>query len=148
MEKSNNEMIKELADTLEYLCFSDTTYDEDDELIPNYKGIAEELISVQGYRKLHKDSVVLSREEYDKFYESVEATILSNIADGGTSCHWCNEQNQKISYKQASKETAEKILKDLTSVVHDNRQYGNDFVVVFMSDIQELAKQFGVEIKE
>ena len=46
------------------------------------------------------------------------------------------------------KETAEKILKALTTVLHDNRQYGNNFVVVYMSDIQELAKQFGVEIKE
>jgi hypothetical protein len=54
----------------------------------------------------------------------------------------------KNGYKKGVEDTAEKILKDLTSVVHDNRQYGNDFVVVYMSDIQELAKHFGVEIKE
>ena len=28
-------------------------------------------------------------EEYDRVYEQVEADIRGNMADGGTSCHWC-----------------------------------------------------------
>jgi hypothetical protein len=27
--------------------------------------------------------------EYDRVYEQAEADIRGNIADGGTSCHWC-----------------------------------------------------------
>lgn len=28
-------------------------------------------------------------EEYDRVYEQAEADIRGNMADGGTSCHWC-----------------------------------------------------------
>lgn len=27
--------------------------------------------------------------DYDRVYEQAEADILGNMADGGTSCHWC-----------------------------------------------------------
>lgn len=85
-----------------------------------------------GYRKI-TDSVVLSREEYKRLLDNAIRVDMEYL------------DHERL---KARKETAEKILKDLTSVIHDNRQYGNDFVVVYVSDIQELAKQFGVEIKE
>ena len=119
MEKVNNEMIKELANTLEYLCFADTTYDEDDELIPNYKGIAEELINVQGYLKLPKDSVVLSREEY--------GSKLQDAYDNGV----------EFGKEWGSKKTAEKIY-----------TFVNSFGTHNWERFEEFIKQFGVEIKE
>jgi protein-arginine kinase len=45
------------------------------------------------------------------------------------------------------KETAREILQSLSSVIHDNEKYGNNFVVVYTKDLQELAKQFGVEVE-
>lgn len=30
-----------------------------------------------------------AEEEYERVYEQAEADIRGNIADGGTSCHWC-----------------------------------------------------------
>ena len=74
-----------------------------------------EMFTEQGYRKLPKDSVVLSREELSKlrkdYAESERANILCEIADGGTSCHWCIEEHEKIGYEKGSKETSEKIFK-------------------------------------
>jgi hypothetical protein len=30
-----------------------------------------------------------AEEEYERVYEQAEADIRGNMADGGTSCHWC-----------------------------------------------------------
>ena len=111
-----DKMIKEMADTLEYLCFADTIYDEDDELIPNYKGIAKELINVKGYRKVDKNSVVISKENYDK---------LCHLAYFG----------YDDAYEKGSKETAEKIYKQL-------QEHGTTYVKKW------IKEQFGVEVEK
>lgn len=33
-------------------------------------------------------------EEYDRVYEQAEADIHGNMADGGTSCHWCMDKTK------------------------------------------------------
>ena len=33
-------------------------------------------------------------EDYDRVYEQAEADIHGNIADGGTSCHWCMDKTK------------------------------------------------------
>jgi FtsZ-binding cell division protein ZapB len=43
--------------------------------------------------------------EYESVYEQARADILGNMADGGTSCHWCIEQHKA----EAIKEFAEKL---------------------------------------
>ena len=60
--------------------------------------------------KLNKDALTLIIEyedtiqqleaETDKQYEQAEADILGNMADGGTSCHWCIDKNRKEGAKQ------------------------------------------------
>lgn len=32
--------------------------------------------------------------EYDRVYEQAEADIRGNMADGGTSCHWCMDKTR------------------------------------------------------
>lgn len=34
-------------------------------------------------------------EDYDCVYEQAEADIRGNIADGGTSCHWCMDGHRR-----------------------------------------------------
>ena len=41
--------------------------------------------------------------EIDKQYEQARADILGNMADGGTSCHWCIEQHQAKAIKEFAK---------------------------------------------
>ena len=47
--------------------------------------------------------------ECDKQYEIAEATIRAEIADGGTSCHWCEDTIRSVAKAEAYKECIEKI---------------------------------------
>ena len=87
----------------------------------------------QGYRKLPKDSVVLKREELDKiktnnFSYGVEKGYKSGVIDG-------------------SKETVEKILKTIKESLSKYDNHYKIEKVNFIKWLNELAKQFGVEIK-
>ena len=105
--------------------------------------------------KLPKDSVVLSREEYEKLIaprvfiskkeltdreitKKLEMSEFSVIQDSGTI--------EMIPLRQdIEKETAEKILMPLYDACKEDT-YGQ--VVVDFSILENLAKQFGVEVKE
>lgn len=82
--------------------------------------------------KLPEDSVVLSKEEYDeiKIYKSYIPEMKKAF--------------DKVR-NAAIKETAEKILKPLYDACKDD-SYGQ--MVVDFAILENLAKQFGVEIKE
>lgn len=82
--------------------------------------------------KLPEDSVVLSREEYE---------LLKNDLDKGNYGEF--ESGFSQGYEKGSKETAEKIFSELLKEFDKRKSCGNADVVVY-----ELAKQFGVEIKE
>ena len=100
-----------------------------------------------------KDSVVLSRGEFERLkrietekhrlYE-MKLDLENQLIEKG----WTDYEGADEIEKRVRKETAREILNNLTSVIHDNRQYGSDFVVVYMSDIDEIAKQYGVEIEK
>ncbi len=82
-----------------------------------------------------KDSVVLSREEYEALKKQIE--------------YW--EHETKVARQdlfEESKETAEKFVNlpksKILTVIHDYEE----IKVVELKELQELAKQFGVEIKE
>ena len=87
-----------------------------------------------GYRKIPKDSVVLSREEQEKILTATEKRI----------------KELKRQILQARKETAEKILNELLDFVNGwfEGVENNDFCVELNRISKDLAKQYGVEIKE
>ena len=80
-----------------------------------------------GYRKLPEDSVVLSREEYEKLKYT-----------------WITDSD---AYKKGCKETAEKIFKMLISKL-DSNQFLSGKRIIMEVDVENLAKQFDVEIEE
>lgn len=88
--------------------------------------------------KLPENSVVLSKEEYDKFLKvNSELAVL--------------EKSIPTIKQQASKETAEKILKEIycKSVKHiKGKELSECFIELSFEQFDELAKQFGVEIKD
>ena len=97
------------------------------------------------YLKPPKDSVVLSREDMKKYAKDC-------IAGQETGLDIINAliaraERYKEQAKQASKETAEKFVKLLDEKCEGSQDYrysyGNIKEIVY-----ELAKQFGVEIKE
>ena len=66
--------------------------------------------------ELIEDKIMLAKEEYDdlcanydKVYEQAKADILGNISDGGTSCHWCIDENRRIGKEEALKQIWHKI---------------------------------------
>ena len=139
-----------------------------------------------GYRKIDKDSVVLSKEEYEKlkkyeykvqcgvcFTQKEWFDFINEDSNFRTSlqikaeekgyeqahkemlkdCIESNKIAEQIGYEKGSKETAEKILKWLTSKRHlFNRTHEVGFekpitsYLVLNDEIEELAKQYGIEI--
>ena len=110
------------------------------------EGCAFYLYENLGYRKLPKDSVVLSKEEYEvlKIKEKEK--------------HWFETcmsvwKNSKI---DSSKETADKIFNDIIQALEERKDSVKEFYGVAESvgadvairAVKNLAKQFGVEIKE
>ena len=87
-----------------------------------------------GYRKIPKDSVVLSREEQERILTATEKRI----------------KELKRQILQARKETAEKILTELLDFVNDwfEGVENNDFGVEFNRISKDLAEKYGVKIKE
>lgn len=114
------------------------------EIMPN---VAEALYNA-GYRKLPKDSVVLSREEYELLankYKNLEIKY-SNLCDNYRLCKDANE-TLKQHIIVTCKKTAEKIFKTLISKL-DSNQFLSGKRIIMEVDVENLAKQFDVEIKE
>ena len=98
----------------------------------------------EGYRKIPKDSVVLSREEFERLQvklKSLQDTDMFKEA-------YISQLKEEC--KQARKETAEKIYYKAEKKAHfkDGGYYDKDRYYLDMEDLKEILKQFGVEIKE
>ena len=116
--------------------------------------IAEELLKYY-QPKLSEDSVVLSKEEYEKLRE----TISDLRYDKFDLKNEISEKDNKIALLEgtidciksnvgfARKETAEKIFKMLISELESNKfLYGKR--IIMEVDVENLAKKYGVEVKE
>ena len=114
------------------------------------KDIADFIKDINYIRSYLQDSVVLSREEYeklkrieaekDRLYE-IKLDLENQLIEKG----WTDYEGADEIEKRVSKETAEKILGDLYSEATSNV---SETVELTTFQIEQLAKQFGVEIKE
>lgn len=98
----------------------------------------------QGYRKLPKDSVVLTKEEYEMLanqYKNLEIKY-SNLSDNYRLCKDANE-TLKYNIVTTRKETAKEILAYLWKQRNVIGQ-----LMIFEEDLIELSKQYGVEVEE
>ena len=142
MKNNKQEQIEEMVSIM--TASNNTFVDVPMEIMPK---VAEALYNA-GYRKVIKDSVVLSREEYETLankYKNLEIKY-SNLCDNYRLCKDANEtlkQNVIITRK----ETAEKIYKMLISKL-DSNQFLSGKRIIMEVDVENLAKQFDVEIKE
>lgn len=87
--------------------------------------IALDLINCQ------KAEIERLESEIDKQYEVAEANVRAEIADGGTSCHWCRD-----------KVRAEAIKEFLERLKAKFDQYGVDYTAYAIVD--DVAKEMGV----
>lgn len=100
----------------------------------------------EGYRKIDKDSVVLSREEYEKVdKEIINKSTYDTIWKAGYNAY---EKTIGECVAEARKETAEKYHKAMRKVIHERDYIGGYAEIGLQEENDEIAKQFGVEIKE
>ena len=124
-EKQIKEMAKEIGNTW-LVDLEGNTKDVCEVLDEvDINNIARELYD-KNYRKLPEDSVVLSRKEYDKLKYT-----------------WITDSDV---YKKGCKEMAEKIFKMLISKLESN-QFLSGKRIIMEVDVENLAKQFDVEIE-
>ena len=110
------------------------------------KDISDFIKDINYIRSYLQDSVVLSVEEYEMLvnqYKNLEIKY-SNLCDNYRLCKDVNE-TLKQNIIITRNETAEKILRDLYSEATSNV---GETVELTTFQIEQLAKQFGVKIKE
>ena len=115
-------------------------------LNPMCKAEVATVVYGNNYRKINEDSIVLSREKYEMLanqYKNIEIKY-SNLCDNYRLCKDANE-TLKQNIIITRNETAEKILRDLYSEATSNV---SETVELITFQIEQLAKQYGVEIKE
>jgi 3-methyladenine DNA glycosylase/8-oxoguanine DNA glycosylase len=71
----------------------------------------------------------------DRQYEQAEADIRANIADGGTSCHWCMDKHRA----EAIKEFAERLKE--RAYTSSDWSHGEHPQVVELEDINEIVEE-------
>ena len=144
--KDKEKQIEEMANDIYSLKSCDTSFEE------NCKLLAYDLFTL-GWIKSNEDSVVLSREErqvrdyecYNLGYETHRQESQRREDYIETLLHHINDLENALLI--ARKETAEKIFKMLISELESNKfLYGKR--IIMEVDVENLAKQFGVEIKE
>lgn len=96
-------------------------------LNPMCKAEVATVVYGNNYRKITEDSVVLSRKEYEKLKYT-----------------WITDSD---AYKKGCKEMTEKIFKMLISKL-DSNQFLSGKRIIMEVDVENLAKQFDVEIEE
>ena len=142
----------------EPLCYSNDNFGDCSKI----KNVVDNLYNA-GYRKIPEDSVVLSREEYEKKKKHLQNVLelssfqLENVVKENEKLKeqlkdkklLTEENYNKLchlayfgyddAYEKGSKKTAEKFLQ---------LAYDRCLEKSFIKKVEELAKQFGVEIKE
>ena len=133
---------KEIKDICKLICVTCAQFDGCAINCKAHRDTAEALYNA-GYRKLPKDSVVLSREEYERITkELVTEQRATEIA--------------KEYFEKMRKETAEKDFNTIVKALEERKGIVEAFygvaesvgVDIAIRTIKELAKQFSVEIKE
>ena len=153
--KNKQEQIEEMAKERNEIKDIMKILDKCVSLNPMCKAEVATVIYDNNYRKIPEDSVVLSREEYEKLTaprlfikprELNQKELAEKLKNEKYGIIGVDESNIEIipSRVEIEKETAEKILNELI----DNSNKITFFDCRGALDLDKLAKQFGVEIKE
>ena len=67
--------------------------------------------------------------DYDRVYEQAEADIHGNMADGGTSCHWCTDKTRADTVKKMQEKLSDTKFK-----------FGSDYYI-YANNVDVIAKE-------
>ena len=110
--------------------------------------VAEALYNA-GYRKLPKDSVVLSREEYEMLankYKNLEIKY-SNLCDNYRLCKDANE-TLKQNVITTCKKTVKEILQEIRGYYPIDKEHCNDGELFILNLCEDIASRYVVEVEE
>ena len=158
MKDKENQIIEELANDIYSLKSCDTSFEE------NCKLLSYDLVTL-GWIKPDKNSVVLSKEEYEILLnkECLRGWIWKEGFNDGKklysetlACMRDTIENQKVELENKGKETAEKFIKEckkykvkkFSPVGIDQRDTGVSWIEMPEWKFDEFAKQFDIEIQE
>ena len=74
--------------------------------------------------------------DYDRVYEQAEADIHGNMADGGTSCHWCMDKTKVDTVKMMQSK-----LTDTSEFMLRADHNGAMYYVDHAAWVEEIAKE-------
>lgn len=77
--------------------------------------------------------------EYDRAYEQAEADIRGNMADGGTSCHWCADKTKADTVKRMQKLFEERL--DITVCGYSTEEVIGDVLETLDMVTEEILKE-------
>lgn len=101
-----------------------------------------------GYRKIDKDSVVLSREDMKKYAEDCIAGQETGLDIINALIARAERYKEKA--KQTRQETAREIIEKLLSKVEQEQWSDSEiscvYKLVYADEIEDLAKEYGVEL--
>ena len=131
--KKREEIIKRLKDWKYNLCVS--CDDEDcDRCVAQLLGQSLALI------KELTEEIKDLEADYDRVYEQAEADIRGNMADGGTSCHWCMDKTRADTVKRMQERLKAKSFRDVPV-------FGEPYSCVDFVIIDQVAKELLEEKK-
>ena len=99
------------------------------------KDAAELIVKLIDENRELRSDLKYAEEEYERVYEQAEADIRGNIADGGTSCHWCIAGHRANAIKQMQK----KLTSDEFYIVAD--EYNGMQYVDFCAWVDDIVKE-------
>ena len=129
--KKREEIVKDIEELLQGHCCFDYKYSEK---ICGYETIKDALSLIKELTEGIKDL----EADYERVYEQAAADIHGNIADGGTSCHWCMDKTKT--------DTVRKMQDRLKERGYIQKPYGVS-KVIDEYDIDQVAKEMLEENK-
>ena len=75
-------------------------------------------------------------EDYERVYEQAEADIHGNMADGGTSCHWCMDKTKADTVRKMQSK-----LTDMSEFMLRADHNGAMYYVDHAAWVEEIAKE-------
>ena len=103
----------------------------------------------QGYRKIDKDSIVISREEYEMLankYKNLEIKY-SNLCDNYRLCKDANE-TLKQNVITTRKKTVKEILQEIRGYYPIDKEHCNDGELFILNLCEDIASRYGVKVEK
>ncbi len=107
------------------------------EIVDNYSGSWKRFSVFDNALALIKElteEIKYLEADYDRVYEQAEADIRGNMADGGTSCHWCADKTKADTVRKMQ----ERLKAEAITIQDHTGKFGS---VILVSTVDQIVKE-------